>query len=99
MASGLRAHLHRHHLHDIGLKMPGKQTCVWRTQMTQLTRRHWPECQIAWCNEDDDADQHVHMTDQHVHLTARTNEMSHILFSSGNLNSNLHADQCRHVAN
>ena len=24
MTSGLRAHLHRHHLHDNGLSMPGK---------------------------------------------------------------------------
>ena len=30
MNSGLRAHLHRQHLHHDGLKMPGKQTCVRR---------------------------------------------------------------------
>jgi len=45
MISGLRANLHRHHLHDNGLKMPGKQTCVCITphiQMTQTgTDRHW----------------------------------------------------------
>ena len=61
-------------------------------QMTQTgTGRHRPECGAAWCNgEDDDADQHVHMT-------AQKHEMSHISFSSGNLNSKMHADQCRHI--
>ncbi len=54
------------------------------------TGRQWPECQVAWYNEDDDADQHVHMT-------ARKNAMSHILFSSCNLNSNMYAHQCRRV--
>ena len=32
MTSGLRAHLHRHHLDDDGLLRLGKQTCMWRTQ-------------------------------------------------------------------
>ena len=31
MASGLRAHLHRHHLHGDRLRMLGKQIFVWRT--------------------------------------------------------------------
>jgi len=37
--------LHKYHLHDNRLKMPGKQTCVWRTQHRQMihigTGRHW----------------------------------------------------------
>ena len=44
----------------------------------------------AWCNEDDDAHQHVHMT-------ARKKGMSQIWFSSCNLNSYMHMDQCRHA--
>ena len=87
MASGLRAHLHRHYLHDSGLKMPKVIMHLDNThiQMTQKgTSRHRPECGAAWCNgEDDDADQHVHMT-------AQKHEMSHISFSSGNLNSKMH---------
>ncbi len=38
MTSGLRTHLHRHHLHENGLKMPGKQTCVWRKPCATVYR-------------------------------------------------------------
>ncbi len=50
MTNGLTTHLDRHHLHDIGLTTPGQQTCVWRTEHTQMTiptRRRWPECRVA----------------------------------------------------
>jgi len=40
MASGLRTHLHRCHLHDNRLRMPGKQTQVQRRQYCRRHRKH-----------------------------------------------------------
>ena len=97
MTSGLRTHCTNTMFMKMGSRcQPSKHasgehtTYRWHRQALVGTGRHWPEYRVAWCNEDDDAD-------QHVHLTACSCEMSHILFSSGNLNSNMHADQYRHV--
>jgi len=40
VAKGLRAHLHRHHLHDNRLGIPGKQTQVYRKQCYRRHRKH-----------------------------------------------------------
>jgi len=44
------------------------------------TDRQWPECGVAWRNgEDNDADQHVHMTD-HTNAICDLNSNMHKLF-------------------
>jgi len=69
MASGLRTHLHRHHLRDNRLKMPGKQPCVWRTQHNTYRQHRQAQAGVGLDfrlqnakGGDDGADQHVHMT-------------------------------------
>ena len=70
VASGPKAHLHRHCLHDNRFRMPGKQTQVQREQHYRRRRTEGKQtaarmhiCQLTGqtqYNKDDDLDQHVH---------------------------------------